>query len=171
MTEVAYVALGSNLGERESHLAGALVALTRAPGITELHSSALWETAPVGGPAGQGRYLNAAARFDTTLAPRPLLEVLLEIESVHGRQRGVPDAPRTLDLDLLFYGSRVIHEVGLVVPHPRIQERPFVLAPLRELAKEWVHPELGVTVEELGRRLERSGSWRPEEVVRWPSLR
>lgn len=171
MKEGACVALGSNLGDRESHVAAALVALMRTPGIFELRCSGLWETAPVGGPSGQGPYLNAAARFQTTLAPRELLERLLVIERAEGRERSVADAPRTLDLDLLFYGENVIHEEGLVVPHPRLQKRPFVLAPLREIAAEWQHPEVGVTVAEIALLLERSGSWRPEEVVRWPSLR
>ena len=169
MSEVACVALGSNLGERESHLAAALVALKRTPGISELRVSSLWETAPVGGPAGQGAYLNAVARFDTTLPPRVLLDLLLEVERVNDRERSVPDAPRTLDLDLLLYGDRVIREEGLTVPHPRLHLRPFVLAPLREVAADLLHPELGASVEELALRLERTDAWSAEDVTRCPA--
>lgn len=169
MSEVVCVALGSNLGERESHLAAALVALKRTPGISELQVSSLWETAPVGGPAGQGAYLNAVARFETTLAPRPLLDRLLEIERVHGRERSAPDAPRTLDLDLLLYGEQVIDEEGLTVPHPRLHLRPFVLAPLREVAGDLLHPEFGVSVEDLAVRLERTDAWSAEDVTRCPA--
>jgi 2-amino-4-hydroxy-6-hydroxymethyldihydropteridine diphosphokinase len=167
--EVACVGVGSNLGERECHVAAALVALKRTPGISELRVSSLWETAPVGGPAGQGPYLNAVARFETTLTARVLLDRLLEIERIHGRERSVPDAPRTLDLDLLLVGDRVIHEEGLTVPHPRLHLRPFVLAPLREVAGEWVHPELGVSAQDLAVRLERTEAWKDEEVSRQPS--
>jgi 2-amino-4-hydroxy-6-hydroxymethyldihydropteridine diphosphokinase len=166
--EVVCVALGSNLGERESHLAAALVALTRTPGISNLCVSSLWETAPVGGPGGQGAYLNAVARFETTLAPRALLDLVLELERVHGRERSVPDAPRTLDLDLLLYGGQVIREEGLTVPHPRLHLRPFVLAPLREVAADLLHPELGVSVEDLAALLECTDAWKHDEVSRQP---
>ena len=169
MSESACVALGSNLGERESHVAAALVALTRHAEVSGLVGSSLWETAPVGGPAGQGAYLNAAARFETTLSPRVLLDLLLELERVHGRERSVPDAPRTLDLDLLLYGDRVIREEGLTVPHPRLHLRPFVLAPLREVAADLLHPELGVSVEGLAGRLEGTDAWGTDDVTRYPA--
>jgi len=166
MTEIAHVALGSNLGERESHVAAALVALTRHAGVSNLLVSSLWETAPVGGPPDQGPYLNAAARFETPLCPRALLDLLLEIERCEGRERGEPDAPRTLDLDLLFYGAQVIREEGLTVPHPRLHERAFVLAPLREIAAAWIHPELDASVEALAERLEAGPGWAGAGVTR-----
>jgi 2-amino-4-hydroxy-6-hydroxymethyldihydropteridine diphosphokinase len=166
VSESACVALGSNLGERESHVAAALVALTRHPDVTSLVVSSLWETAPVGGPPGQGPYLNAAVCFETTLPPRALLDLLLEIERCEGRERGEPDAPRTLDLDLLFYGVEVIQEEGLTVPHPRLHERAFVLAPLREIAPTWVHPEFDASVEALAERLEAESGWASAGVTR-----
>jgi 2-amino-4-hydroxy-6-hydroxymethyldihydropteridine diphosphokinase len=166
----ALVALGSNLGDREAHLTSALAQLRRTAGIGAVVCSSLWETAPVG-PPGQGPYLNAAARMMTTLDPRALLNRLLQIEASRHRVRGAIDAARTLDLDLLFHGDQVLNEPGLRVPHPRLHQRPFVLAPLRELVPGWVHPELGVDVAELAARLERGGAWKPEEVKRWQSLR
>ena len=170
MSEAVCVALGSNLGERESHLAAALVALKRRPEITGLVVSSLWETAPVGGPPGQGPYLNAAVRFETTLPARALLDLLLEIERLEGRERGEPDAPRTLDLDVLFYGAHVIREAGLTVPHPRLHERAFVLAPLREIAADWPHPELGATVATLAERLESGPDWEGAGITRCEPL-
>lgn len=169
MSESACVALGSNLGERESHVAAALVALTRHSGVSGLVASSLWETAPVGGPPGQGPYLNAAARFDTPLSARALLDLLLEIERCEGRERGEPDAPRTLDLDLLFYGAHVIREEGLTVPHPRLHERAFVLAPLREIADSWVHPELDKSVDALAEAIETGPGWAAAGVRRCES--
>jgi 2-amino-4-hydroxy-6-hydroxymethyldihydropteridine diphosphokinase len=165
----AFVSLGSNLGDRESHLAAALVQLKRTDGVADVVCSSLWETAPVG-PAGQGPYLNAAARLTTTLGPRALLERLLEIERLAGRERsGVRNEARTLDLDLLLYGTERIGEPSLCVPHPRLHERPFVLAPLREVGGDAFHPVLGATVAEIAGRLEAGTAWKAEEVVRWPS--
>jgi len=108
------------------------------------------ETAPVGGPP-QGPYLNAVAELSTDLPPRALLELLLSVEKRLGRERtpGERNAPRRIDLDLLFYGERVIDEPGLSVPHPRLHQRRFVLEPLAELAPALVHPVLGKTVGEL----------------------
>jgi 2-amino-4-hydroxy-6-hydroxymethyldihydropteridine diphosphokinase len=150
---VAYVALGSNLGDRAAHLERALAALRETAGVELLAVSSLHETEPVGGPP-QGPYLNAAAALRTRLGPRALLERLQAIEAAAGRRRG-PEraAPRTLDLDLIFYGSRRIDEPGLVVPHPRCHQRAFVLAPLREIAPDFVHPGLGESVEALARRV------------------
>jgi 2-amino-4-hydroxy-6-hydroxymethyldihydropteridine diphosphokinase len=141
--ETAYVALGSNLGAREQHLFSALAALRATPGIRSVAVSHLYETRPVG-PGPQGCYLNAVARLETTLAPRALLERLLAIERVEGRERGPQrDLPRSLDLDLLLYGDLCVDEPGLVVPHPRLHERAFVLEPLSELAPAARHPGLG----------------------------
>jgi 2-amino-4-hydroxy-6-hydroxymethyldihydropteridine diphosphokinase len=158
----ACVALGSNLGDRAAQLDYALKALAGTPGVALLATSALYETAPVGGPPGQGPYLNAAARVLTTLTPQALLARLLEIERELGRVRGPErDAPRALDLDLLLYGDRCLDEPGLVVPHPRMHERAFVLAPLCDVAADRVHPRLGESIEALCERVGDSAGVRP----------
>jgi 2-amino-4-hydroxy-6-hydroxymethyldihydropteridine diphosphokinase len=128
-----FIALGSNLGDRAGHIRQALHQLGEAGDIRVTACSALHETEAVGGPPGQPAYLNAVAELATDLAPRDLLARLLAIERRHGRQRAVPNGPRTLDLDLLLYHDRVVHEPGLQVPHPRMWERPFVLEPLAEI--------------------------------------
>ena len=150
--DCVYVALGSNLGDREAHLEGAVRALASSAGIELLAISPVYETAPVG-PPPQGHYLNAVLRLRTTLTPRALLERQLEVEASAGRERGERDAARTLDVDLLLFGARVVDEPGLVVPHPRMSERAFVLEPLCDLAPELRHPTLGLTIEELVRRV------------------
>ena len=131
----AYVALGSNLGDRRRTLLDAVEALRAEPGIEIAAVSALIDTEPVG-YVDQPRFLNGVVALDTTLPPRALLELLLDVERRFGRSReGVPaQGPRTLDLDLLLYGDAEIDEPGIQVPHPRLHERPFVLGPLAELA-------------------------------------
>ncbi|MHB8649362.1 MAG: 2-amino-4-hydroxy-6-hydroxymethyldihydropteridine diphosphokinase [Gaiellaceae bacterium] len=131
----AYVALGSNLGERHATLRAAVDALGAVPGVDVVEVSALIETEPVG-DVDQPRFVNGAVALDTDLRPRELLAALLAIERAFGRERaGVPaQGPRTLDLDLLLYGDAVVDEPGLQVPHPRLHERAFVLGPLCELA-------------------------------------
>jgi 2-amino-4-hydroxy-6-hydroxymethyldihydropteridine diphosphokinase len=149
----AYVGLGSNLGDREELLRFAVRELGQSARTRVLAVSPIYETEPVGGPA-QGPYLNAVARLRTELAARALLERLLAIEALAGRERsGVRDEPRRLDLDLLLYASQVIDEPGLVVPHPRLHERAFVLVPLRDLDPDLVHPALGETIGRLARRV------------------
>lgn len=147
MTRRAYIGLGSNLGQREAHLSAALEGLRRAPGVTLLRSSGLYETAPVGPP--QPDYLNAVAELEVTLAPLQLLELLRALERAAGRERRERWGPRTLDLDLLFYGGDVLELPGLTVPHPELHRRRFVLEPLVELAPEFVHPVLGRTAFQL----------------------
>jgi 2-amino-4-hydroxy-6-hydroxymethyldihydropteridine diphosphokinase len=136
----AYVGLGSNLGDREQTLRKAVDALGADEGIDLVAVSTLRETEPVGVGA-QPRFLNGAVALDTTLSARELLERLLAVERRFGRVR-VPGehGPRTLDLDLLLYGDELIDEPGLVVPHPRLHERRFVLEPLAELAPGLVVP-------------------------------
>lgn len=131
----AYVGLGSNLGDRERTIHGALESLRAEPGLRVVAVSTLIDTEPIG-PVDQPRFLNGVAELETTLAARDLLGVLLAVERRFGRRRdGVPpQGPRTLDLDLLLYGEDEIDEPGLRVPHPRLHERRFALEPLTEVA-------------------------------------
>lgn len=145
MSSVA-IAVGSNLGDRRVHLAFAVRALTDT--LTDLAVSSWHETAPVGVPP-QGPFLNGAVVGQTALSPRALLDLLLQIERDAGRQRPFEGAPRTLDLDLILYGSEVIDEPGLRVPHPRFRERLFVLEPLAEIAPDWIDPETHRSIEQL----------------------
>ncbi len=155
MAHVAYIALGSNLGDRARALSEAAELLRAAPGILNATVSSLHETEPVGGPPGQGLYLNAAARIETTLDAPELMRLLLETEHRLGRRRRERWGPRTLDLDLLLYDDAVIDTPELTVPHPRMHERLFVLEPLAEIAPKARHPVLGQSVTELLRRLAR----------------
>ena len=139
----AYVALGANLGDRESTLREAVDALAAEDGIEVVAVSTLRETEPVG-VGEQPRFLNGAAELETTLTSRELLARLLAVEQRFGRIRSPGEhGPRTLDLDLLLYGDEVIDEPGLAVPHPRLHERSFVLEPLAELAPGLVVPGRG----------------------------
>ncbi len=147
--------LGSNLGDREGALAHARTRLGEL-GFPSARVSTPIETAPVGGPPGQGPYLNqvlAAPEEAIGLSPRTLLDVALRVEAEWGRVRRERWGPRTLDIDLLLYGARVIDEPGLTVPHPRLHERAFVLAGLVELLPGLVHPCLGLTMAALGARV------------------
>jgi 2-amino-4-hydroxy-6-hydroxymethyldihydropteridine diphosphokinase len=150
----AYIALGSNLGDRRRLLESALESLRAVDGLEVVAVSDRVETAPQG-PPGQRMYVNAAAALRCRLGPRALLSAMLDIEAAHGRHRAGEErwGPRPLDLDLLLYGDLVIDEPGLTVPHPRLHERPFVLGPLAQIAPDAVHPVLGLTVERLRDRL------------------
>lgn len=149
----AYVGLGSNLGDREETIRGAVAALEEEAGIKVAGVSDLIDTAPVG-VVDQPRFLNGVAALDTTLPAGALLDTLLAIERRFGRRReaSAPHGPRTLDLDLLLYGDEVIDEPGLHVPHARLHEREFVLGPLAELAPGLEVPGKG-RVETLRARL------------------
>jgi 2-amino-4-hydroxy-6-hydroxymethyldihydropteridine diphosphokinase len=146
------IAIGSNLGDRGATLTSAAAALRGV--FTDLKLSSAHETAYVGAGGPQPAYLNAAAVGETALGARALLEALLETERQFGRERPYPDAPRTLDLDLILYGMEIVDEPGLVVPHPRFRQRRFVLEPLAEIAADWIDPVSGRTVEELLRVLD-----------------
>jgi len=150
----AYVALGSNLGDRAALLRGALAALQRAGDVRVVAESAVYETAPVGGPA-QPDYLNMVVAVKPSLSPEALLERCLSIEAEHGRVRRERWGARTLDLDLLSYDAATLRTERLTLPHPRMAERAFVLVPLAEIA-----PALKIgdtTVGELAERIDRSG--------------
>jgi 2-amino-4-hydroxy-6-hydroxymethyldihydropteridine diphosphokinase len=149
----AYLALGSNLGDRAGYLNAAITRLRSWPGVDVTKVSTFLETDPVGGPGGQGKYLNAAAEVHTTLAPLELMRALLQIETALGRVRTERFGPRTIDLDVLLYGLEVVQSDELTVPHPRMHERAFVLAPLVEIAPLAVHPILESTVADLLKRL------------------
>jgi 2-amino-4-hydroxy-6-hydroxymethyldihydropteridine diphosphokinase len=144
------IALGSNLGDRAAHLDFAVSRLTAA--IPDLTVSRYLETDPVDMPGEQHRFLNAAAVGTTSMSPADLLEMLLAIERERGRERPFQNAPRTLDLDLILVGSVVMNTPRLVLPHPRFQDRLFVLEPLAEVAPGMVDPITGSTVAELLRR-------------------
>ncbi|MGH9018106.1 MAG: 2-amino-4-hydroxy-6-hydroxymethyldihydropteridine diphosphokinase [Acidimicrobiales bacterium] len=129
----AFLGLGSNLGDRMDHLRLAVAAL---PDLVAV--SPVYETAPVGGPAGQGDYLNLVAELDTELSPRDLLAVAQRLESDAHRVRTAHHGPRTLDVDVLLVGDLVVDDPDLVVPHPRMWERRFVVEPLADLAPDLV---------------------------------
>lgn len=156
----AYLALGANLGDRLGQLQGARSALAAAGGIRVTAASPLYETGPVGGPPGQPPYLNAVLRVETTLSCRALLELCLAVEARFGRRRQEPWSPRTLDVDLLFFGGETLDEPGLVVPHPRLHQRRFVLTPLADLDPELLHPALGRSVLQLLTALDNGESVR-----------
>lgn len=136
---LAYIGLGANLGDAQATLRQALADLAATPGITDLRVSGFYRTAPIDSSGPD--YLNAAASLHTTLDATPLLRRLQAIELAHGRERPYRNAPRTLDLDLLWFDGRSIDTPELTVPHPRMHERAFVLAPLRELAPELRLPQ------------------------------
>lgn len=144
----AYVALGANLGDPAAQLRRAAAELAHLPDTRLLACSSLYLSKPVGF-LDQPDYVNAVAALHTTLTPRALLDKLLEIETRHGRSRDFKNAPRTLDLDLLLYDGLVMHEPGLTLPHPRMLERPFVMAPLTEIAPNCIIPGQGTARENL----------------------
>jgi len=150
---VAYVALGSNLGDRLAYVRGGMSALGETTGVCVEQASQMRQTAPVGGPSGQSDFLNAVVSVLTSLDAVELLDVLQAIEDRFGRQRRERWGPRTLDLDLLLYDDAVIETERLVVPHPRMHERRFVLEPLCDVAPAAIHPVLGLTARELLERL------------------
>jgi 2-amino-4-hydroxy-6-hydroxymethyldihydropteridine diphosphokinase len=144
----AFIGVGSNLGDRWARLAGAARSLRGSGAVTVVRASRVSDSAPMGPP--QPRYLNAVLEVETSLPPRALLGVLRAAErAAHRRRDAGRWAARTLDLDLLLYGDRIIREPGLVLPHPGITERAFVLAPLAELAPGLIVPGTGRTVAQL----------------------
>ena len=159
--ETAYIGMGANLpraaGAPEATLAAAVVRFGSLGRVAA--RSHLYSTKPVGF-ADQPRFVNAVVALETAMPPRPLLEGLLAIEREFGRDRsaGIPNGPRTLDLDILLYGDRNISEAGLEIPHPRLAERCFVLVPLNEIAPEIRDPRTGLTVAQLLGKLSPNSS-------------
>jgi 2-amino-4-hydroxy-6-hydroxymethyldihydropteridine diphosphokinase len=146
----AFIALGSNLADPAAQIRSALGELAKLPGTRVVRSSSLYRNPPAGG-MDQPEYVNAVAHIETPLAPRALLDGLLEIERAHGRVREYPNAPRTLDLDIALYGDRVLSEPGLVIPHPRMLQRAFVLVPLAEIAPDAQVPGHGRVADLVGK--------------------
>lgn len=163
-----YVGLGSNLGEREALIRGAIEQMGKMPRTRFLKASSVYDTDPVGDP-DQPRFLNAVACLETELTPGEVLWNLLLIEQRLGRVRSKTRrwAPRTIDLDLIFYGDQVVEEEGLTVPHPEAHQRAFVLAPLAELAPDLVHPALGERIVTLLAQLPEDAGVRKGDRI-WP---
>ena len=138
----AWIGLGANLGDARASLQAALSAVAALPGCRLLQASSFYRSAPV--DAGGPDFINAVAALHTTLAPLALLDALQAIEQHSGRTRPYPNAPRTLDLDLLLLGDLQLHSPRLTLPHPRLHQRAFVLLPLLELAPALVAPGLGL---------------------------
>ncbi|PSR18636.1 2-amino-4-hydroxy-6-hydroxymethyldihydropteridine diphosphokinase [filamentous cyanobacterium CCP3] len=160
------IALGSNLGDSRQILQAALVALHTPPAVELVAQSSVYQTVPIG-PA-QPDILNACALINTTLSPRHLLSRLLQIEQDFGRVRCQRWGPRTLDLDLIFYGQVCLTEPDLHIPHPRLRERAFVLVPLAEIAPDWIDPVSGQSVQHLFDALDLSGVKRLGYILHQP---
>lgn len=152
MTAVCFVGLGANLGDAKGSVRAALASLGRAPGVRLLRASGLYAT-PAWGHVEQPDFINAVAMLDTALDARELLDVLLDIERKAGRDRSASTrwGPRTLDLDLLLFGSETIDVPGLQVPHPRLHERAFALVPLLEIAPGAQIPGVGAARDALAK--------------------
>lgn len=149
------IALGSNLGDSEQTIETALKRLDQIDGMEMVVRSQLYKTAPVGPP--QPDYINACAIFRTHFSPARVLQILLTTEASFGRIRRERWGPRTLDLDLLFYGDRVLDTPSLALPHPRMHQRAFVLVPLAEIAPDWWHPVHQKNVKKLLEQVEPAG--------------
>ncbi len=143
--ERVLLALGANIGDRQANLRAAVDGLADILQVEA--ASPVYETAPMY-DTDQGAYLNMAVTGQTELEPRPLLDALKALERRIGRVRSRRYGPRSIDLDIVFYADRIVREPGLEIPHPRVAERAFVLAPAADIAPDWRHPETGRTVAE-----------------------
>ena len=142
---IAYLGLGSNVGDREEYIEQAIFLLSKTPGIKMRKKSANYETEPEGN-SDQPQFLNAAIEVQTMLDPYKLLSVLHETENALGRERDVEWGPRTIDLDILLYDNQIVSDDKLQIPHPLLHERLFVLKPLSEIAPKALHPALEKTI-------------------------
>jgi len=146
----AVIAIGSNLGDRHGRLQGGVSALEDTPEVTVVAISSVYETEPVGGPQHSSKFLNAVILIDTTLTVHTLLDRALAIEDAFGRERSEPDAPRTLDVDVIVVGDRVANDELLTLPHPHAHERGFVLVPWLEIDPEGEIPGKGFVADLIG---------------------
>jgi len=142
------LSFGSNLGDRRKTLNDAWHVLSQTANIEAVRLSPFYETEPIGGPEGQPMYLNAAGMIQTTLPPLELLPILQKIEADFGRVRTERWGTRTLDIDILLYGDRIIELPMLTIPHPEMLHRQFVLAPANDIAGDWIHPLTEKTLRE-----------------------
>jgi len=151
MRETVFIGFGSNVGDRVDFCDRAVTLLSLLPHSQLLGVSLLYETEPVndGGNPGEDWFLNGVVQLETDVTPKSLLAVLGEIERSLGRDEENRSGPRTIDLDILFYGERVMNEPGLTIPHPRLHQRRFVLMPLSELDPLWIHPTTQQTVQQM----------------------
>lgn len=145
----SYIGIGSNLGNRELHIKKAIEFLQNIDGVTVEKISSIYETKPVGGPVGQSNFLNGVIKIRTSLEPSVLLKDLRSIEDSLMRKRAVKNGSRTMDLDILTYGKRVMKEPDLLIPHPKLEERDFVLKGFFEVAPEFIHPLLGKSIRDI----------------------
>ncbi|MDE0316558.1 MAG: 2-amino-4-hydroxy-6-hydroxymethyldihydropteridine diphosphokinase [Candidatus Poribacteria bacterium] len=148
-----YIGFGSNIGDRLSYIKGAIHALSQAEGITLQKISSLYETEPVGDEA-QAQFLNGVVAIKTDLSPHTLLQTLKQSETTVGRQHRTRWGPREIDLDILIYGDIYLRTPNLVIPHPEMHLRRFVLVPLAEIAPDLLHPVFNETIQTLLERLE-----------------
>ena len=151
-SETVFIGFGTNAGDRHDFCRRAVTLLGLLPASRVTAVSSLYQTDPVVDERtnpGHEWFLNGAVRLETEVAPPRLLEVCREIEQALGRDHDHRDGPRTMDLDILFYGSRIIEERGLIIPHPRLHRRRFVLVPMVELHPQWRHPVLGRSMQQL----------------------
>ncbi|QRN83013.1 2-amino-4-hydroxy-6-hydroxymethyldihydropteridine diphosphokinase [Chloroflexota bacterium] len=154
MASPIYLALGTNLGERETNLQKAIESL--APKVRVIRKSSIYATPPWG-YTDQPEFLNQVIEVDTTLQPLPLLHLLKSIEAEMGREETFRNGPRLIDLDILFYGSEVVEGEIITIPHPRLQDRAFVLVPLDEIAPDFVHPVLNESIHDLLAKVDPEG--------------
>lgn len=155
---IAYIGLGSNIGNLKDNIETALTFLTEHPDITSVSASSLYETAPLG-PVDQSVFLNAVAQVNTSLSVRELFSIVGQAEEKMGREKTGHWGPRTIDLDLLLYDDVVVRDPDLIIPHPQMHLRSFVLKGLCELSPDGVHPVLGRTLRELAQRLNGEDYW------------
>ena len=154
---LAYLGLGSNMGNRGANLAAARRALAGLPQTGLIKNAFVYETRPVGGPTGQGAFLNSASLVETTLSPYGLLEQIQKVEKDIGRKREAETVrwgPRVIDIDILLWDDLVVDDYGLTIPHPRLSKRAFALLPLADLDPDLLHPTLDLTVRELLERID-----------------